>query len=36
MKSGELVVKVGEKALSYDGTAGSELLKRTADIVDEA
>ncbi|MFC1938219.1 BtrH N-terminal domain-containing protein [Chloroflexota bacterium] len=35
-KSGELVVKLCEKALSYDGDACSLLLEKIADIEDEA
>ena len=35
MKSGELIVKLCEKALNYDGDACSELLERIADIEEE-
>ena len=36
VKSGELIVKLCEKAINYDGNACSELLKKIADIEEEA
>jgi len=36
MQSGELIVKLCEKALNYNGTACSELLGEIADIEEEA
>jgi len=36
VKSGELIVKLCEKALNYDGNACSELLERIAGIEEEA
>jgi len=35
-KSGELIIKLCEKALNYDGSSCSELLDRIADIEEEA
>jgi len=36
MKSGELIVKLCEKALDYDGGACSEFLEKIADVEEEA
>jgi hypothetical protein len=36
VKSGELIVRLSEKAVNYDGNACSELLERIADTEEEA
>ena len=36
VKSGELIVRLSEKAVNYDGNACSELLERIANTEEEA